>query len=485
MKVVTLHEFQRRYLRSLQAEGLKLHPSELHRFFESINRVYGREHEVLSLKYDVSRGEYYIKTHGSVGFAYHLGDEPFMIQILPKPYRYDPDQRRSMKFFLSLLNMSGNLGMSPRDIELAISAYGDEGELIHELFFYLYVFQLKRRVFHGMYQEYSELEESSKTIRGRVLLSRLIRTAPVGVDVPVRHSALGVDNPLNRVLKAALEVVAENSEWRGIGRAAGSLIEYFRGVGTLDQKDPERVSFNSLNERFKPVYTLATIILTGFSRKTGTNSGQQGVFIDMAHLFEDLAYHTIKRALNGKGVVYRNYTLPHIVKDHGRVEAKLGAVFTLGSPLPDILVVTDSGKCAIEVKYRGLIVKMGGNWWRKLVRSSEDLYQIYSYSRLAGGSAAIVYPRLKGAYNHWIPDMFEPSGELLSFFDGTPFALFGYELSRVGTDVFITRNGVVLRDSIARNLRETLLALCEKREAGNSRHGAGLKSLEQMSQQRD
>ncbi len=57
MKVVTLHEFQRRYLRSLQAEGLKLHPpSELHRFFESINRVYGREHEVLSLKYDVSRG---------------------------------------------------------------------------------------------------------------------------------------------------------------------------------------------------------------------------------------------------------------------------------------------------------------------------------------------------------------------------------------------------------------------------------------------
>ncbi len=82
--------------------------------------------------------------------------------------------------------------------------------------------------------------------------------------------------------------------------------------------------------------------------------------------------------------------------------------------------------------------------------------------------------------------MFEPSGgELLSFFDGTPFALFGYELSRVGTDVFITRNGVVLRDSIARNLRETLLALCEKREAGNSRHGAGLKSLEQMSQQRD
>ncbi len=167
-----------------------------------------------------------------MGFAYHLGDEPFMIQILPKPYRYDPDQRRSMKFFLSLLNMSGNLGMSPRDIELAISAYGDEGELIHELFFYLYVFQLKRRVFHGMYQEYSELEESSKTIRGgRVLLSRLIRTAPVGVDVPVRHSALGgVDNPLNRVLKAALEVVAENSEWRGgIGRAAGSLIEYFRG----------------------------------------------------------------------------------------------------------------------------------------------------------------------------------------------------------------------------------------------------------------
>lgn len=475
MRAVTLYEFQRKYLQSLQAEGIKVSPSELQRFFDFINRTYGHENDVLSLRYDVSKGDYYIQAHGSVGFAYYLGDEPFMIQVLPKPYRHDSDQRRSMKFFLSLLNLSGSLGMSPRDIELAVSAYQDEGELIHELFFYLYVSQLGRRIFHGMYQEYNELEENTKTIRGRVLLSRLIRTAPGQLDIPVRHSVLGIDNPLNRVLRAALEVVTENSEWNGVRREAGSLLEYFRGVGQLNQNDFSRVSFNPLNERFRPVYILATIILRGFSRGSQRGTAQQGVFIDMAHLFENLVYHTIKRALTGWGRVYRDYLLPHLVKDSRKVEAELGAVFTFGPPLPDILIVTDSGKCVVEVKYRSLLVKMRGKWRRKLVRNSEELYQIYSYSRLAGGSAVIVYPRLEGVYNHWIPDMFGPGEEILSFFDGTPFGLFGYELSRVGTDVFITRNGVVLRDSVAKNLREHLLSLCEGRYV-EAHHGVHLKS---------
>lgn len=460
MRAVTIYEFQRKYLQSLRAEGINVSPSELQRFFEFINSSYGRENDVLSLRYDVSRGDYYIQAHGSVGFAYYLGDEPFMIQVLPKPYRNDPDHRRSMKFFLSLLNLSGNLGMSPRDIERAVSAYRGENELIHEMFFYLYTSQLGRKIFHGMYQEYSEVEENSKTIRGRVLLSRLVRTTPGSLDIPVRHAVLGIDNPLNRVLKAALEVVAENSSWNGIRREASALLEYFRGVGQLNRDDPNRVSFNSLNERFRPAYTLAMIILEGFGRRRQRGLVQHGIFMDMAHLFETLVYHTIRRVLQGEAVVYRDYILPHIVEGAQSVEAKLGAVFTFGPPLPDILVATDSGKCVIEVKYRSLLVKMRGQWRRKLVRKSEELYQIYSYSRLAGGSAAVVYPRLEGVYNHWIPDMFGPEGNVLSFFDGTPFGLFGYELSRVGKEVFITRNGVVLREGVARNLREHLLSLC-------------------------
>ncbi|WP_010478693.1 5-methylcytosine restriction system specificity protein McrC [Thermococcus zilligii] len=463
MRTVTIYEFQRKYLRGLHAEGIKVSPSELQRFFGFINSIYGREGDVLSLRYDVSRGDYYIQAHGSVGFAYYLGDEPFMIQVLPKPYRNDPDHRRSMKFFLSLLNLSGNLGMSQHDIERAVSAHREEDELIHEMFFYLYTSQLGQKIFHGMYQEYSEVEENSRTLRGRVLLSRLIRTTPESLDIPIRHTVLGTDNPLNRVLKAALETVAENSSWEGVRREASTLLEYFRGVGRLKDDDPGRVSFNSLNERFRPVYTLAMIVLEGFGRKKRENPVQRGIFMDMSYLFETLVYHTIRRVLQGEAAVYQDYRLPHIVEGAQKVESKLGAVFTFGPPLPDILVETDYGRCVIEVKYRSLLVKMMGQWKRKLVRKSEELYQIYSYSRLAGGSAAVVYPRLEGVYNYWIPDMFGPEESIFSFFDGTPFGLFGYELSRVGREVFITRNGVVLREGVARNLREHLLSLCRAR----------------------
>ena len=56
--------------------------------------------------------------------------------------------------------------------------------------------------------------------------------------------------------------------------------------------------------------------------------------------------------------------------------------------------------------------------------------------------------------------MFGEDVPSIQFFDGTRFGLFGYELSRIGKDIFVTKNGVILRENVAENLREHLMFLC-------------------------
>ncbi|ASJ09307.1 restriction endonuclease [Thermococcus siculi] len=461
MKVITLYEFQRRYLQSLSAEGIDVSPGELQRFFDFINETYGGDHDVLSLNYDIKKRDYYIKAHGSVGFAYYFGRTPFMMQVLPRPYRNDPDEKRSITFFLNLLNLSGGLGMGPRDIESAASAYTEGSKTLHELFFYLYVSLLGREVFRGMYREYRETEDNTKTIRGRVLLSRLVRRNPMYASVPVRHTYLSTDSAMNRVLKAALETTIRNSEWKGVRKAAETLLGHFHEVSNLRPNDVVRVVPNPLNERFLPAYKLAKLIIFGFNERGWEKNFHPGIFIGMDRLFEDLVYHTVRAVLDGYGVVYKQYSLPHVVKDAAEIESKAGAIFTFGAPLPDILIRTDSGNCIIEVKYRSLSVRIRDRWQRKLVRNSNELYQVYTYSKLSGGGAVIVYPRLKGVYNSWLQDIFGDDREVFQFFDGTPFGVFGYELSRIGYDVIITKNGVVLDEKLKRELREFLLEFCK------------------------
>jgi len=142
---------------------------------------------------------------------------------------------------------------------------------------------------------------------------------------------------------------------------------------------------------------------------------------------------------------------------------KRGAIFMVGNPLPDVVVRTAKGVCAVDAKYRNLYVYLHneGRSVRKLVRKSSELYQAYAYAKLINGGVILVYPRLEGRYNNWIPDLFEADErDVLRFFDGTKFAVLGYELSRIGKDVEIAPGTVKLGDDVREGLRDFLLGFC-------------------------
>ncbi|WP_054841028.1 hypothetical protein [Thermococcus peptonophilus] len=109
------------------------------------------------------------------------------------------------------------------------------------------------------------------------------------------------------------------------------------------------------------------------------------------------------------------------------------------------------------------------------MRKSDELYQAYTYSRLVseywGGTREVpvllIYPRLEGIYNHWIPNLFSARPEdTFEFFDGTRVGgVFGYELSMIGGDeILLRKNSVVIDEDTAENLRSFILGLCSSGE---------------------
>ncbi|NJF24766.1 McrC family protein [Thermococcus sp. Bubb.Bath] len=472
-RIVTLYEFANKPLTELKSLGLQVDEREIIKFAEGINALYGGDSPVFTVTYDPRRDKYYLRTHGSVGFAYYLSDEGVvLVQVLPKPFRYEREDGHSLLFLLQLFNMYYQMGLEPSEIKDIVFEYSRQ-KALDEIFRYLYVLLLSRALSRGLYYEYGELEESSQTVRGRILLGELARRPPWKADLPIRYSVLLEDNPLNRVLKGALEVAVKSARLSETRKVGGVLLDLFGDVDDPRPGDFGKVSFNHLNERFRTVFRLARVMYS----ELGTGGSRRflpGVFIRMDELFETLVYKTLKTALGHDAEVRFQVQLPHVIKNANEIEARFGAFFMMGNPLPDIVVSTGNGTCVVEVKYRNLYVyhKAENRLYRKLVRNSNELYQAYTYSRLVSeyrGSEKVpvilIYPRLEGIYNHWIPDLFSARMEdTFEFFDGTRVGVFGYELSVIGEEILLRRNSVVINEDTAENLRSFILALCSPGE---------------------
>jgi len=461
--VVRLYEFGRVSVSRLRERGVDVSYPELSHFVEVVNSVHGGEHKVFSLEYSPREREHYLRAHGSVGFAYYVTKgKRITFQVLPKPFKTDPDDRRSVQFFLQLLNLAKGMRVSSGEMRVLAEEYSKSGD-IDELFKSMYVLLLAKALSEGPYIEYGEVEENSRVLRGRILMSRVAREPPWKMEVPIRYSVMLEDNPLNRILRRALEIVVTSSRWKSTRKIGGILLSAFMDVSPPAYGDSSRVAFNHLNERFRTVFSLAEAIISGF-RGVGTYKRVlPGIFVSMDRLFEGLVYHTIRAAMAGEAEVRAEEKLPHLIKNAREYEEKRRAVFMMGNPLPDVVVKCNGSALIVESKYRNLQVYLHneGRSVRKLVRKSSELYQAYAYAKLLNGGVILVYPRLEGRYNHWIPDLFEADErDVLRFFDGTKFAILGYELSRIGKDIEIHPGTVTLRDEVREGLRGFLKNFC-------------------------
>jgi 5-methylcytosine-specific restriction enzyme subunit McrC len=242
-----------------------------------------------------------------------------------------PKDRLGLSRLLFLLSYAGEQGFRPGTV-----AAQEEHELWSALAESLA--QLAERALgRGVLQGYLTVDESLRTVKGRIRISDQISRRP-GMLVPleVSYDEFTEDIAENRILRAALERMGQ------VPRVRPDVLSRLRLLkGKLD--DVTRLPPGAplppwkptrMNLRYHAVLRLAELILRNASAEAGPGRQQTASFVvDMARVFEDFVGTALREAMTaypGELRLRYNALLSEAVRDSDRLTVRPDAVHMLG-----------------------------------------------------------------------------------------------------------------------------------------------------------
>jgi 5-methylcytosine-specific restriction enzyme subunit McrC len=242
-----------------------------------------------------------------------------------------PKERLSLGRLLFLLGYAGDQGF--RDDSVAAS---EEPELWSALAASLA--QLADRALgRGVLQGYLTVDESLRTVKGRIRISDQISRRP-GMLVPleVSYDEFTEDIAENRILRAALERM---SQVPGVRPDLLSRLRQLKGklaaVTRLQSGVPLPVwRASRMNTRYHAALRLAEVILRNASAEAGDGKQQSASFVvDMSKVFGDFVGTALRQAMTaypGEMRLKYNALLNEAVRDSDRIVVQPDAVHFLG-----------------------------------------------------------------------------------------------------------------------------------------------------------
>ena len=242
-----------------------------------------------------------------------------------------PKDRLGLSRLLFLLSYAGNQGFRPDSV-----AAVEERELWSALAESLA--QLAERALgRGVMQGYLNVDESLRTVKGRIRISDQISRRP-GMLVPleVSYDEFTEDIAENRILRAALERMGQ------VPRVRPEVLSRLRQLkGKLDAvtRLPAGAPLppwtpSRMNVRYQAVLRLAELILRNSSAEPGEGRQQTASFVvDMAKVFQDfvgIALGEAMAAYPGELRLRYNALLSEAVRDSDRLSVNPDAVQLLG-----------------------------------------------------------------------------------------------------------------------------------------------------------
>jgi 5-methylcytosine-specific restriction enzyme subunit McrC len=236
----------------------------------------------------------------------------------------------------------------------------------------LFVAALRRAFSRGLLQGYREHEEALQTIRGRIRIDdQLRRRYGLPLPIEVRFDDFTVDTEQNRLLRAAVHRLQRlhlkgPASRRALSHADGeleavSLVEF-------DARRLPVVTFDRLNERYRPAVALATMILAATSVDLGDGMAPaNGFVVDLSAVFESFVFVALRDELGWAPGVFRHGAGGLSLDRKGRVALE-----------PD-LSSWDGGVCTFvgDVKYKTDV-------------PAADLYQLLAYTVAADAPAGML-----------------------------------------------------------------------------------------------
>ena len=295
--------------------------------------------------------------------------EGLLIEVLPKID--DLDESNARYNLVGMLCVA--LGMDISEGHGALVGRQNFGLL--EVLIRIFCDKLGAQLKRGIHRQYESEEENLHHLQGRIAVAEQIRKNSANPErLFCRYEVLKEDCTLNRVLKAATRLLLSLSKHVANYRSLMELHLMFESVEDISPRTclTADVPFNRLNERFKQVFQLAQLFLSGEPPDVGKGSHQSfALFFDMNVLFEEYIGRMAARHLSKDGCAVRlQGPHRHLAKD----EADDRDVFTLR---PDVVgMIAGQPSWIIDTKWK--VLKPGQ---RNDGVIQSDLYQMYAYSK--------------------------------------------------------------------------------------------------------
>lgn len=220
-----------------------------------------------------------------------------------------------LNFFLMLIYANDLM-----ELYNSLSMYPEENIEIFEILVTIFLKRVERLVKRGLSKGYDERDADLRSLQGRILVTDDLRTNPVlHHKLRCRYSEFGADTAENQFLKFVLYRLSQMQiEDSNLNRVARGIFRYFEPVSLrfVNPLSSQRITYNRLNQHYKPVISLAKLIL----EDSGLNFQQTGevesssFLVDMNRLFEKFILNYLRNRVSG-----------YLIKGAMRRDLKLGA----------------------------------------------------------------------------------------------------------------------------------------------------------------
>lgn len=306
-----------------------------------------------------------IRAHKYVGFI-KVGDKN--IQVLPKILRSkngdeEENKKLNLKFLLYMLKLTEKIKVK----NAFISNFANYENDLLEIFIHIFANNLLELLRRDFRRDYNYVEDNSSFLKGKILVSKnILHNGRKSTKFYCGYEVFTEDHILNQTLKYTSHLLLSISSSHNNKKSLQNILNLLANIKLLPitRAMLEVITYNRLNNHYRPVIELCKIILENSSVDLRLGKLETFSFMfDMSKLFEEFIFQVLNR---NKAKLNINSI---------RAQSYLGTIFNSFQMKYDILVNINNKDIIIDTKY-----KTPGNKNKKGIEQN-DLYQMFTYSQ--------------------------------------------------------------------------------------------------------
>jgi 5-methylcytosine-specific restriction enzyme subunit McrC len=331
---------------------------------------------------DLHQGKYFNVGYNKVTFKSYVGLIQVgnkTIEILPKADR-NSDENNVSKWQRALLYMLCKAGYIKINETSSALQHTQNANLL-DVYLRAFLQETEQLIHKGLVKKYKKAQANLSVLKGRLLIGKQLQHNLLHKErFFTEHTSYTRDNLYNRILKSALDIVADISFKSDIVHDAKRLLLYFEDVEPWKQdiSDFGKLQLDRKTFVYKDALVLAEMIILNYC--PSFKSGQQQVLallFDMNVLFEKFIYKTLKEMESEFG------------ENDLSVTAQNSQLFWAHKTIrPDILVTFKKGEAI-----RSVIIDTKWKIVDEDYPSDRDLQQMFTYNiQFNSNHAILLYP---------------------------------------------------------------------------------------------